>query len=229
MIDSRLTRLILSLALPIALLAASTRLLLSHQFLQFEYTRPGIPADSYGFSSEDRLRYGRFAMDYLFNAESIDWLESLRLPLDLCWSPSLDAQDCPLFNATELRHMRDVKQLTVALFALGLVGALVIALALSLDWRAALAGMERGAWLTLLVILALGIVSFAAWDSAFDRFHELFFAAGTWRFPFSDSLIRLYPERLFVDAALAIAGICAAGAGGILAICGLLRRRDASI
>ena len=32
----------------------------------------------------------------------------------------------------------------------------------------------------------------------------MFFAAGTWRFPFSDSLIRLYPEQLFVDASLVI-------------------------
>ncbi len=229
MIRWRATVLLLSLALPCLLLTAATRLLLSYEFLHFDYTRGGFPADAYGFSTADRLQYGRYAIDYLFNDAPIAFLADLRLPLLLCWQPPLDAEDCPLFNESELRHMRDVKQLTRVVFALGLASALLILGAILLDWQLALVGLRRGAWLTLLLIAALGLVSLAAWDNAFDRFHEIFFAAGSWRFPFSDSLIRLYPEQLFVDAALAIALMATAGACLVLVVCRWRLPRGAGI
>ena len=50
-----------ALAVPLWLVIAGARLLLSEQFLQFEYRRPGFPADPYGFDIEDRLDYGPFA------------------------------------------------------------------------------------------------------------------------------------------------------------------------
>ena len=228
MIKSRTTALFLALALPCLLLIVSTRLLLSYEFLHLEYTRAGFPVDAYGFSTADRLQYGRYAIDYLFNGEPIALLEDLRLPLALCWQ-ALDGDGCPLFNAIELRHMADVKQLTKIVFALGVLCALLILGAILLDWRLALEGLRRGAWLTLLLIAALGVVALAAWDSAFDGFHEVFFAAGTWRFPYTDSLIRLYPEQLFVDAAVGIALLTAAGACLVLAVCHWRLPRGAGI
>ena len=70
------------------------------------------------------------------------------------------------------------------------------------------------------------MLSIAAWDRSFDAFHEVFFAAGTWRFPFSDSLIRLYPEQLFMDAALLIAIFVSLSAVALLR---LLMVRDRSL
>ena len=216
---SRLVRLLLTLALPCLLLIASARLLLSYEFLRIDYTRRGFPADPYGFSTADRLQYGMYAIDYLLSAEPIGYLGNLRLPLDLCWRPPQDARNCPLFNENELWHLQDVKAILELAFTLALFCALLILGAILLDWRLALDGLRRGAWLTLLLITALGVVSLAAWDGAFDRFHEVFFAAGTWRFPYTDSLIRLYPEQLFVDAAVGIALLTAAGACLVLAVC----------
>lgn len=219
MINSRPARLLLGLALLCLLMMTAVRLLLSHEFLRIEYQRTGFPADSYGFSAEQRLLYGREAIDYLFNGEPIGFLAELRLPLPLCFLPPAAAEDCPLFNQAELRHMQDVKQVTQVAFALAAVCAVTIVVALRLDWRAGLAGLQLGAWLTLLVIGGLGVVAVAGWDSAFDRFHDLFFAAGSWRFPYSDSLIRLFPEQIFVDAALFVAAFCALNACLVLALC----------
>ena len=206
------------MALPCLLLTISARILLSYEFLQFEYTRAGFPADAYGFSTDDRLQYGRHAIDFLFNKEPIEFLAEIRLPRDLCWQAA-DAEGCPLFNARELRHMQDVKQVARVAFALGAGCALLISGALALDRRAALVGLRTGARLALLLILALGVLSLAQWDMAFNLFHESFFAAGTWRFPLTDSLIRLYPEQLFVDAALAIGLMGGLGALCALAVC----------
>ena len=192
-----LVRLCISLAIPFLFVIAGVRLLLSEQFLQLEYQRPGFPADFYGFSVEDRLAYGPYAVNYLFNGEPIDYLATLRLPGHKCWNPSAGASDCALFSERELRHMSDVKRTTALAFALAAICVfvgVVLAVASRLDEGLRsnfVVGIRRGCKL--------------AWDRAFDAFHNLFFAAGTWRFPYSDSLIRLYPEQLFVDAALLLA------------------------
>ncbi len=219
MSSSLAQKLLLALALVCLLMMTAVRLLLSHEFLRIEYFRTGFPADSYGFNADDRLRYGRNTIDYLFNDEPVAFLEKLRLPLSLCFLPPAAAQDCPLFKQSELRHMRDVKQVLQFAFALAVVCASIVLVALLLDWRAGLAGMHLGAWLTMLLIGGLGVLALAAWDSAFDRFHALFFAAGSWRFPHSDSLIRLFPEQIFLDATLFIAGFCVVGACLVLALC----------
>ena len=205
-----IVRLYFSLAVPLVLLLSGVRPLLSEQFLQFEYRRPGFPEDAYGFDIEDRIKYGPYAINYLFNGEAMDYLASLRLPAENCWNSAADAADCPLFSERELRHMVDVKHATTLAFALAIICAVVgLCTAFAgrqIEWlRSDIAvGMRRGCKLTLLSIASLATVSLAAWDRAFDAFHDLFFAAGTWRFPFSDSLIRLYPEQLFIDAALLI-------------------------
>jgi len=208
-----------SLVIPFLLVMAGTRLLLSEQFMRFEYLRPGFPADAYGFTAEDRLDYGPYAINYLFNAETITYLAALRLPGDKCWNAAAGAADCALFNTRELQHMLDVKQATAVAFALAAIFALVACgIAAASRFNDGLrsdivVGMSRGCKLTLLSVAVLSVFSLGAWDQAFDTFHQLLFAEGTWRFAFSDSLIRLYPEQLFLDASLAIAvfaSLCAA-------------------
>ncbi len=214
----RALRFFAMLALPFMLLAGSARLLLSYEFLRFEYQRPGFPSDSYGFTAADRLAYGFYAIDYLFNAAPIDSLANLRLSAAKCWGAVAGAPDCPLFNSRELWHLQDVKDLTTTIFslALGCAGIMAGAALFSARWtqyqRDIIVGWRRGSQLMLALLVVGATLVLAGWDLAFDRFHELLFPAGTWRFLFSDSLIRLYPEQLFIDAALLIACFCAAGA-----------------
>ncbi len=215
-------RLLLALAVPVALIMGAARLLLSEQFLRLEYRRPGFPIDTYGFSLDDRLEYGSYAISYLFNGESIDYLAALRLPGDQCRNVAAGASNCSLFSARELKHMEDVKTLATVAFAgamlcAGLAAASIMFSAVSANLRAEVwLGIRRGAQATLLSIGCLAILAIAAWDNSFAAFHNLFFAAGSWRFPFSDSLIRLYPEQLFVDAAMIIAALASLGAVLIL-------------
>ena len=222
-----------TLALPYLLVAASVRLLLSHEFLRLEYQRPGFPMDPYGFSTEDRLEYGMHAIDFLFQAGDTGSLATLQIERRQCTPQTADAAYCLLFNSNELRHLQDVKHMVTTMFTMAVVcGIAIAAVMLAARFRPGLQrefrrGLRAGAYLTLITIATLAIVAAAAWNSAFDRFHELFFAAGTWRFPYSDSLIRLYPEQLFVDASLLIGGLSIVAALGMLAIVSLWERRGA--
>ena len=216
--SARIARLLVvgaALAFPALLLLGAMRLVLSHEFLRYEYTRPGFPTDPYGFTTEDRLALGFYAIDYLLNGEKIEFLGSLTLPADQCLSGYKDEDACPMFSEAALGHMEDVKYITNLSFAFGL-GLAIAACATAIlarrsgaYCRAILRGLRLGSTLTLAALASLAVIAGTVWDRAFDAFHELFFAAGTWRFPFSDTLIRLYPERLFVDAAIAIIALVA--------------------
>ena len=123
-----------------------------------------------------------------------------------------------LFNSTELGHLQDVKHILTLGFSvaiLNMIAAQIMLFAAASRpflQRQVVIGLRQGAHFSLAFVLLSALVSITSWDRAFDSFHEIFFAAGTWRFPYSDSLIRLYPERIFVDAALIIGGICIVGA-----------------
>jgi len=63
-------------------------------------------------------------------------------------------------------------------------------------WAAA----SKGGWLTLGLIGAILAAVVISFDALFTAFHKVFFVGDTWLFYFSDTLIRLFPMRLWQDA-----------------------------
>lgn len=212
----------LTIVVPVLLTVFSIRLVMSYQFLNFEYQRPDFPYDFYGFTVEDRIQYSPHGIDYLLNGEDINFLADLRLPLEKCWRPPANASDCPMFEEEALKHMVDVKVVTettfrmTALLTLITCGIFVLGYRLPVFRTAIRRGLTYGSILTLSLIAIIVVLAFTAWDFIFDTFHEIFFEAGTWRFAFSDTLIRLYPERFWFDAALTIGIFTVIGASSIL-------------
>ncbi len=195
----RLARWLLILLVPVVLVLTSVRLLMTDAFIRLEYRMPGFPEDSYGFTLEDRLRWAPIALDYLMNDEGIEFLADLQFD-----------NGEPVYNARELRHMVDVKMLTqgalkVWAASLGALVLLVGGLALSGARDVAAEGLRRGAELTLAVMVALGLALFLGFSIFFVGFHRVFFQGNTWLFAYSDTLIRLFPERFWRDAFIFIA------------------------
>lgn len=224
-------QLIIVLSIPVVLVVAAMRLLMLPAFLQFEYTRPGFPSDQYGFTTEERLKYGPLGIEYLLSEHDIGFLRTQRLPAASCWNPMPGATDCMMFNPLELQHMADVKQVLQAAFAAALgfgAAALVSMLVLwqQARWRIR-SGLIQGSLLTLLAIFSVIVTAALAWNVFFTLFHSLFFAPGTWQFYYSDTLIRLYPEQFWFDAALAITAFVILGAGSILFLMSRWQLRDA--
>lgn len=212
----------LTIAVPTLLAIGSIRLVMSYQFLQFEYTRVDFPPDFYGFTTEDRLEYGPYSINYLLNGEGIAYLGDLRLPLEKCWRPQANATDCAMFEEEALRHMVDVKQVTIATYSIAILIALITVGILFMSYRhpvfrrSVRLGLTYGSMLTLGIIMSSVVLAVTAWNVFFDTFHEIFFEAGTWRFAFSDTLIRLYPEKFWFDASITIGVLSGIGAIMIL-------------
>jgi integral membrane protein (TIGR01906 family) len=211
---------LVSLLVPIVLVLLSVRILISPLYLQIEYNTPGFPSDQYGFTKEDRLVWSRIAVQYLLNSADISFLADLHFP-DGQKAPPQSCQfmvDCArLYNARELEHMVDVKNvvksaLTVLYISLGILAGFGIWAYIG-DWFSDYRrGLRRGGWITVGFIIAILLFVALAFSVIFVLFHNIFFESGTWTFFYSDTLIRLFPERFWRDTFIAI-GILAGGSG----------------
>lgn len=207
---------LVTILVPIVLVLTAVRLLLTPAFVQFEYRTPNFPADPYGFSREDRLYWSQIALDYLLNDAGIDFLADLRF-----------GNGTPVYNQRELGHMVDVKNVVQAALYVW-YGSLAVLVALGIyawrgnwwwEYREAVA---RGGWGTIYLVGAVILFVLVGFGVFFVFFHEVFFDPGTWRFAYSDTLIRLFPERFWRDTFLVL-GVLAGGGG--LALAYVFKRR----
>lgn len=191
---------LVALATPVVIVLIMVRLVMNPLFLQWEYNRPGFPEDRYGFTIEDRMRWAPVAVEYLLNDADISYLADLRFD-----------NGQPLYNARELSHMVDVKMVVQRALTL-LTLALLLLVALGVwAWRAGWLeiyrqGLVRGGWLTVFLLLTVLLTVLFTFGVFFTTFHNIFFAEGTWTFLYSDTLIRLFPERFWQDIAILIGG-----------------------
>jgi integral membrane protein (TIGR01906 family) len=196
-------RIFLIAAFPFLVLLAWVRIMLLPVFVEVEYNRPSFPADPYGFTTQERIQWANLSRQYLLSNADENFFSAYTL-----------ADGSPLYNERETQHMVDVHAIVQkAMQILIVLGILYLAGCLFFLWKdrpqlwktLAAAGIGTfGFWISVLVIVAL------AWDWAFVTFHRVFFTGETWLFPYSDTLIRLFPVVFWQDGfATAVVGILA--------------------
>ena len=109
-----------------------------------------------------------------------------------------------MHNEREMKHLEDVKRLVRAAWKGWGVGVGIVLLLIITLWRVgetkiALRGVLDGSRLTLIMMGILMVGVMVAFGVLFVGFHKIFFEGSTWIFPYSDTFIRLYPERLWRD------------------------------
>jgi len=207
---------LVSLLMLVVLVLTAVRLLLTHTYVNIEYRTPNFPPDPYGFSRADRLYWSQIALDYLLNPEGISFLGDLRF-----------ADGSAVYNERELGHMVDVKIVVKGALLVWYVSLLALLVLDLWAWRGGWwptfrQALSRGGWLTVIfvgVIIPIVLVGFGVF---FVAFHGVFFDPGTWVFRYSDTLIRLFPERFWRDAFLAIAALSLVG--GLAVALGFLQQ-----
>jgi integral membrane protein (TIGR01906 family) len=182
--------------------SVGVRLVMTQVFLVVEYTRLGFPVDVYGFTAQDRLAFSPLVLSNLLESRSVSELG------DLFFFGSKS-----LFNERELRHLVDVSLAVQVFFLLSCV--VIVALLLlayfsfgQVTIRKLLRhGILLGSYLTIGLAVGIVVMAVVNWDFFFTTFHALLFADGTWVFEYSDTLIRLFPEQFWFDAAIVVGGI----------------------
>ena len=119
-----------------------------------------------------------------------------------------------LFNPTEIAHMRDVKRLVWGVYVLGAVsGVYLLVLVIAGFARRRKGFVETlaprllwGGALTLVLLVAFGLLAATGFDTLFLRFHQFSFANDFWQLdPRTDYLVRLFPQDFWFDATMSVA------------------------
>ena len=205
-----------SLLVPLVLIGTALRILLTPIFFNIEYRMPYFPADDFGFTQQDRLKWAPYAVEYLVNSADISYLGDLKFE---------DGNS--LYNDRELSHMADVKNVVRGALNIWFISLAILVLLAMLAWRGDwiheyINGLRRGGMWMIGFAVALGLIAgvgIAANPNVFWQFftffHTLFFEGDSCLFYYSDTLIRLFPIRFWQDAFLAAAILALGGGAGL--------------
>jgi integral membrane protein (TIGR01906 family) len=218
---------LITLLVPIGLVIGAVRIVLNPWYPNLEYRTPWFPADPYGFTRAEREHYALIAIEYLNTSKDINLLMDLRFPSGQSAPPlsCMEMTDCNLmYNNRELNHMIDVKYVLGIALPAGyavIVGLVLLGLWARKRgwWSDYISGLRYGGWLMISILLSLIVLVVGVFDWFFTKFHNVFFSSGTWQFYTTDTLIRLFPERFWMDTFIIVGGIAAFGGIALIVIC----------
>jgi len=191
----RLSQLVIALATALALLGVAIPLFLNPVWIGFEQDR--ARADLWtGYAPAEVHRVtDSLVHDLVFGPAAFD---------------ATDDAGRPVLEQRERSHLRDVRAVfadaVVVLVASVVIVAVGMLVARSAPWF--WRGMRFGARGLAVVVVVLGVVSVVAFDAAFELFHRLFFAGGTYTFdPRTDRLVQLFPDAFWSETTLALGAV----------------------
>jgi integral membrane protein (TIGR01906 family) len=156
---------------------------------------------------------------------------------DLVFGPpdfDVEVAGVPVLNEREQSHMRDVRGVFAGFAALALLaGVGLVALYLGARrlghpgrWWSA---VRLGALAAIVGVVIGGFIAFFAFDAAFEVFHRLFFAGGTYLFdPATDRLVQLFPFAFWDETTLALGAVIIALAVVVAVVAGRRARPAAA-
>jgi integral membrane protein (TIGR01906 family) len=116
----------------------------------------------------------------------------------------------PVLGPRERQHMADVRGVFAGMAVLAAVAAAVLLAAAVASrrsrsfWRA----LRAGAVALAAAIAVVGMIGLLAFETAFEVFHRLFFAGGSYTFdPLTDRLVQLFPQRFWFETTLAVGAL----------------------
>jgi integral membrane protein (TIGR01906 family) len=196
-VPERAAGILTAMATAVVITAIAILPFLTPAWVSFEQARTGVPQLT-GFTP-DQLRSATDAIlsDLVFGPPDFD----------------VAVGGTPVLNEREQAHMRDVRGvfagfgLVAALAAIGLVAAVAFARRLGHSERAWAAVRNGARGLAIGVVIA-GAIAFFAFDAAFELFHRLFFAGGSYTFdPGTDRLVQLFPFTFWSETTMAVGAV----------------------
>jgi integral membrane protein (TIGR01906 family) len=201
----------ITLVVPFILAVNCVRMATDEEFVRTVYDYGWVPEDRYGLMEAERERLALLGLRSIEpSSAGIALLREARL-----------ANGEPAFDARELSHMQDVRTAVSRAYRFQIIAVVAIAILAVLfgllrTTRALVpVALARGAVLTVVLAAVAGILAVTSYDAFETAFHWPFFEGDTWRFEETDTLRRLYPDRFWLDVAVAV-GVVASVQAGIL-------------
>jgi len=197
-ITVRILILLTILLVPLVIVPGVVRLLVTDQYLAFEYGKSDFPKDVFGFEPNQRLSHASDSLRYIVEKRPPAFLADQK------------HDNAPLYDPREVSHMQDVQNVFQAVWNLWKISSVlfiicVLALTLVEGGRKLIAAaLKAGGLITVGLFALIGISAAVAWQGWFVLFHRFFFAEGSWLFSYSDTLIRLFPQKFWFDSAITL-------------------------
>lgn len=140
----------------------------------------------------------------------------------------------PVLSPREQSHMRDVRGVFAGFALIALVAGAGLVIAIGLARRMghperAWSAVRNGARGLAIGVVIAGVVAFFAFDAAFEVFHRLFFAGGSYTFdPGTDRLVQLFPFAFWSETTMAVGAVIIAISIAVTVIVGRRTARDAA-
>ena len=189
-----LASLVLVIGIPVFLILSNVMLMMSPEWLTFQYSQPGFPKAE-RFNDKDRWYNASESIEYVRGNRTLDQFKALGV-----------------YEDREIKHMVDVRilvdQVKIVLPVTGLLLLIaLVALARDKSTRGyAAQGLIRGAMLTIILFVAVGVFAAVGFNTFFTLFHRVFFQGDTWLFLYTDSLIQFYPLPFWFATSLTLIG-----------------------
>ena len=184
-----------AVATPCVVVALAVLLFLNPIWVGFDQDRTGVDRLTGYTPAQVRAVTGSVLSDLVFGPPKFE--------------VTLPGAAAPVLDASERSHMADVR---TVLMGLGLVAVIAAILLLIVGlasrgrrwfWRA----VAAGARVLVVGVVVVGVGFALFFDQAFELFHEIFFAPGTYMFdPRTEKLVQLFPDQFWSETSVALAG-----------------------
>jgi len=188
-----LASLLVVLLSPIVFIGLPTRIAFNEWFIEWEYSKADFPKDRYGMEDEYRKHLAKLGLRAVLSDEGMEEFKRATLP---------DGRKT--FNHREIKHMEDVKGFLSVFFPVFYASLVVCVLALLYigDLRIIGKTLIASSLFSLSLTTAVAVFSVTNYDLAFELFHNYVFDPYSWRFRYSDTLLRIYPMKFWYDGTI---------------------------
>lgn len=217
-VPERVAGVLTAIATAVVITAIAIVPFLTPAWVSFEQARSGAPQLTGYTTAELRTATDAILADLVFGPPAFD----------------VRIGGATVLNEREMAHMRDVRGvfagfgLLAVLAGAGLVAAIALARRLGHPERA-WSEVRNGARGLVVVVILAGLVAVFAFDAAFDIFHRVFFAGGSYTFdPGTERLVQLFPFAFWSESTMAVGALIIILSLVVATFAGRLAQRPAS-
>ena len=182
----------LALLFPLVAVGISTRIAFNEWIIDYIYAKRDFPKDRYGLSDEYRKELAKLGLRAVLSDEAFEEFKKAKLP-----------NGRYAFRPKEVKHMHDVKEFLKKFFPAVYIATFLwilgILITRSPDY------LILSGFFGILTLTLLGIFVFANYNKAFELFHIIAFDPYSWRFKYTDTLLRIYPMKFWYEATKVVA------------------------
>jgi len=187
----KLLTILLTLIFPYISIGISVRIAFTEKFIEWEYSKENFPKDRWGMTKDERLELAKLGLRAVLSDKDMEKFRRKKL-----------SNGEKAFTEREIKHMEDVKNLLKLYFPSVYLVALVWFLGV-IFLKVPRVLIYSGIFNTIFLIF-LSALTFVDYKKAFEIFHIAVFDPYSWKFKYSDTLIRIYPMKFWYDATVFI-------------------------